>query len=256
MQNIMRRWAILTVSLYALALVILTVPVVAIAFAGWGGPTTHYTIGQSATIYLKWGYWLWLAVLVAGQALLLLLPLKIGERRFIPRRTLKVPCIVTSFLLANLFFAGLFDILCAVFKDEGVNAFSYLIPFNTHPDQTRNTEIAIAAIVTLLAFWVLWTIVFRHFADSDDPDSLLKRVVRWLLAGSILELLVAVPSHIIVRRRDDCCAPFGTFWGMTTGIAIMLLCFGPGVYFLFAERVRRLQPKPKQTSNQEDQFGQ
>jgi hypothetical protein len=24
---------------------------------------------------------------------------------------------------------------------------------------------------------------------------------------------------------------------------VMLLCFGPGVYFLFAERFRRLQPK-------------
>ncbi|MBU6409324.1 MAG: hypothetical protein KGR98_02950, partial [Verrucomicrobia bacterium] len=98
-----------------------------------------------------------------------------------------------------------------------------------------------------LAFWIVWTIVFRHFADSDDPDSLLKRSVRWLLAGSILELLVAVPSHVIVRRRGDCCAPAGTFWGIATGISIMLLCFGPGVFFLFAERFRRLQPKDKET---------
>ena len=81
--------------------------------------------------------------------------------------------------------------------------------------------------------------MFYRYAKDDDPNALVKRSTRWLLRGSILELLVAVPSHIIVRRRDDCCAPMGTFWGITTGISIMLLCFGPGVFFLFAERIRR-----------------
>lgn len=235
----MKRWAVLTVLLYALALLALTVPVILVAFAG----KNSFTAQQAAQIYLQWGYWLWLAVLVAGQALLLLLPLKITRRKFIPRRALKVPCIVTGFLLANLFFAGIMDILCAAFREQGLNVFSYLIPFNPSLNNPKALEIIVAAVVTLLAFWVIWTIIFRHFADSDDPDSLLKRIVRWLLAGSILELLVAVPSHVIVRRRDDCCAPAGTFWGIATGIAIMLLCFGPGVYFLFAERFQRLKPK-------------
>jgi len=234
----MKRWAILTVSLYALALLALTVPVILVAFAG----KNSFTVKQAAEIYSQWGYWLWLAILVAGQALLLLLPMKITQRKFIPRRALKVPCIVTAFLLANLFFAGILDILCAAFKEEGFSIFNYLVPFN--PDlEHSDWRVVIAAIVTLLAFWIIWTIIFRHFADTDDPDSLLKRVVRWLLRGSILELLVAVPSHVIVRRRDDCCAPAGTFWGIATGIAVMLLCFGPGVYFLFAERFQRLKPK-------------
>jgi len=34
-----------------------------------------------------------------------------------------------------------------------------------------------------------------------------------------------------------------TFWGIATGISIMLLCFGPGIYFLFVERFQRLKPK-------------
>ncbi len=98
-------------------------------------------------------------------------------------------------------------------------------------------------IITLILLWFIWAIVFRNFARSDEPNSLLKRVTRWLLCGSILELLIAVPSHIIVRRRGDCCAPIGTFWGIVTGISVMLLCFGPGVYFLFVERFGRLQSK-------------
>ena len=85
--------------------------------------------------------------------------------------------------------------------------------------------------------------LFRRFARSDDEISLVKRATRWLLRGSILELLIAVPSHVIVRRRDDCCAPAGTFWGIATGISVMLLCFGPGVFFLFVERMQKLKPK-------------
>jgi len=60
-----------------------------------------------------------------------------------------------------------------------------------------------------------------------------------------------VPSHIIVRNRNDCCAPMGTFWGITTGLSIMLLCFGPGVFFLFVERCGRLRP-PKPSTLQGD----
>src|SRR5260221_7993700 len=153
----MKRWAVLTVLLYALALILLTVPVIFIAFAKWGGGT-NYTIKQASEIYMQWGYWLWFAILVAGQALLLLLPLKISQRRFIPRRALKIPCIVTAFLLANLFFAGIISILCATFKEEGLNFFSYLVPFNPSPDNPKGLEIVVAAIVTLLSFWIIWTI--------------------------------------------------------------------------------------------------
>ena len=96
----------------------------------------------------------------------------------------------------------------------------------------------------MLVFWTVWGLIFRKFAKADDEQALVKRVTRWLLRGSILELIVAVPSHVIVRRRDDCCAPMGTFWGIATGISVMLLCFGPGVYFLFVERMRKLKAKP------------
>ena len=56
-------------------------------------------------------------------------------------------------------------------------------------------------------------------------------------------LLIAVPSHILVRQRNDCCAPFATFWAITVGFSVMLLSFGPGVFFLFAKRIRSLKAK-------------
>jgi hypothetical protein len=238
----MKRWAILTVLLYALALLLLTVPLLRVAFGGWG-KSGVIGLQEAFKVYVNWWYWLWLAIMVAGEALLLLLPLNITECRLTPRRPLKIPVLVTAFFLANLVFAGLLTIFCVAFKEDGFGLFGFLTPFKTNEVSPSDLQTLVGMIITVLVFWFIWAAIFRHFAKSDDPNTLLKRGTRWLLRGSILELLIAVPSHVIVRRRDDCCAPIGTFWGIVTGISVMLLCFGPGVFFLFVERFERLKPK-------------
>ena len=238
----MKRWAILTVFLYAIALVLLTVPVAAAAFIGWG-KNSGTSFSSIIKIYAEWQYWLWLAVLMAGQFLLLLLPINISEHRLPARRPLKVPIIVTAFFLANLCFACVTSLLAAIFRDNGWKIIDYVNPI-PHADNSSGLHFSYSILLTLIIFWMVWGFIFRRFAKADDENSLLKRSLRWLLRGSILELIIAVPSHVIVRRRDDCCAPVGTFWGIATGISVMLLCFGPGVYFLFVKRMQQLQPKP------------
>lgn len=53
----MKCWAVFTVLLYALALLILTTPVLLIAFGGWG---KNGVMGwpDVSNIYFNWGYWL------------------------------------------------------------------------------------------------------------------------------------------------------------------------------------------------------
>lgn len=244
----MKRWALFTVLIYVAALLLLTFPVIYLAFAG-----KNFSVQQAADTYFYWGYWLWLVVLVAGQILLLLVPIDVSERRLPSRRKLKVPVIVGTFLLGNLFLAGLLSLLCAIFRDNGLDIFDtqnfFIWIANVfHHNQAQHIQPSsnsslLGVLWPMLVCWFIWAFIFRRAARNDDPDALIKRLMRWLLRGSILELLVAVPSHVIVRRRDDCCAPMGTFWGIATGISVMLLCFGPGVYFLFVERFERLKPK-------------
>jgi hypothetical protein len=242
----MKRWAILTVFLYALALILLTMPAVLAAFGDWGFKNDSISLADAAKIYALWRYWIWLAVLAGGQFLLLLLPINIAERRLPARRPLKIPVIVTAFFLANLLFAGIFSILCAIFTDGAFMYFDVTLLFHHGADQQNNSGdgAGFTMIATTIVFWIVWGIIFRRATKSDEPDALVKRITRWLLRGSILELIIAVPSHVIVRRRDDCCAPAGTFWGIATGISVMLLCFGPGVFYLFAERIGKMKPKP------------
>ena len=141
--------------------------------------------------------------------------------------------------------SALLSALCVTLRDGAFDFLAYTgewVRINP-PEGTAILDYLFGTITVIAVLWLIWAVVFYRFARADDPEALVKRTTRWLLRGSILELLVAVPSHIIVRNRHGCCAPFGTFWGIATGLAIMLLCFGPGVFFLFIERVRRLRPE-------------
>jgi hypothetical protein len=211
-------------------------------------------------LFKTWGFWLWLGVLLTAQALLLLVPVDVAERRPTRRRRLLVPVVTASFLLANLFLAGVFAILSAAMGDkasvvveapaqftgkiiERIPALSAaLANFGLAPG--GDWLMVPQLIGMVICFWLLWGCIFHHFAKADEAETLVQRTTRWLLRGSILELLVAVPSHIIVRQREDCCAPIASFWGIVTGISVMLLSFGPGVFFLFAARMRSRQPRP------------
>src|SRR6185503_2290403 len=261
----MKRWAVLVVLLYGVWLLLLTTPLLLLCGIqydrygsggpGWEAKFDLSVVGKSVS---HWGYWLWLAVMLAGQALLLLVPISAAEGRPVRRRKLLVPVIGASFFLGSLAFAGLLALLCAFIGDDAFE----LLEWGTRANQEqawavpgvaqgmkaagvgpRSVLFDVLFVLALVGiFWMLWAILFLRGSRNDDPDALSRRALRWLLRGSILELLVAVPTHVIVRQRNDCCAPYGTFWGIVCGLTVMLMSFGPGVFFLFVARARRLKP--------------
>jgi hypothetical protein len=258
-----KRWAALTVAVYAATLLALTLPVMLVAF---GGSRKEHNISahDCLQVFADWGYWLWLLIMVAGQVCLLLAPIGIARGRLAPRRKLLIPILATGFFVGCLFLMAVFSAWCVIFKDNAFDIFGIFgeVALNDAEHHLltgrflKNSGLTPASFdyvfgmftVTLM-LWLVWGLVFYLFARNDDPDALVRRTTRWLIRGSILELLVAVPSHIIVRNRSDCCAPFGTFWGITTGLSIMLIAFGPGVFFLFAERFGRLRPPVRSPLN-------
>jgi hypothetical protein len=263
----MKRWAILTVLLYGIFLALLSAPLVTVCSLGSADPPNpglkvDVSFSQALQIFQEWSFWIWLGVLLTAQGVLLLVPLDLSQKRLKPRAHVLVPIGVSSFLLANLLFAALGSLLVGVFNEKGFEAFANLpeVFFQNRFSQqffaaigvstvSKSGQFALMCFQILGVFWLLWGFIFYRFARNDSPETLLNRITKWLLYGSILDLLVAVPSHVIVRSKQNCCAPAASLWGIATGLSVMLLAFGPGVFFLFVKRMNRLKPKTPLAAN-------
>jgi hypothetical protein len=217
----MKRWALLVAILYALILAVLALPMIFIGLA----PAIDIDIKSAAALYIRWQWWLIFAVMGLAQASLLAVPVRVASRRPMSRRPLILTVLVAALMMAGLV-VGAF--LC-IFEFGFYNLGGGWTPWTV--------------LVIGIASWCGWTIAFFRLSQRWDAEDFMSRLCRYLLKGSILELLIAVPTHIVARCRDYCCAGFMTFIGLTLGIAVMLFSFGPGVFFLFVARWRRLHPE-------------
>ena len=215
----MKRWAVLVVLLYLLILIALTSPLILVGFY----PST--SARDSVSVFFEWIYWAGLAVIVLAQAVMLLVPVELSLRRPTSRRSVLWP-ILASGLMVGVLATGV-----ALSIDEFIRK------------ERAGTNDAALPWVVLLVCWALWSLAFYRTSRNSAPMDVIARQCRYLLKGSILELLIAVPTHIVARARDYCCAGFWTFLGIAFGVSVMLFSFGPGVFFLFAARWKRLHPQ-------------
>jgi hypothetical protein len=220
----MKYWALLVATLYVLILAALTIPVVAAAFApnfDWADVTW-----PTANDFSKlWPYWLWLLVMGLSQFALLAVPVRLAERRPVTRGPL-LPTVLAAGLMAGGLATG------------AALAISEFIRRGDAADGWGGWGAILLGVLT----WAAWSVVFVRMGRQTPPADVVTRLCRLLFKGSVLELLIAVPTHIVARYRNYCCAGFLTFIGLAMGISVMLFSFGPAVFFLFAERWKRLHP--------------
>ena len=165
-------------------------------------------------------------VLILCEVALLFVPVRVASRRPVTRRALWVPLLGSGLLAGLLGFGGSLAVL------------EYLD--RNWPD----SRIVLALVFgTAAALWFAWTLIFWLLSLERGPEGVALKLHRWLLAGSVLELLVAVPTHVVVRRRTDCCAGVGTGAGICAGVIVMLLAFGPSVGFLYYRRWKQIRTK-------------
>jgi len=215
----MKRWAILVATLYGLLLAALTVPAILLAFA----PKMRLT--DAAAPFAYWPYWIWIVVMVGSQFALLSVPVRVASRRPVTRGALWPTILAAGLMIGGLAAGAVYSIAELIFRDKG-----------------SDNWIGWGGIAVVLVTWGVWAVVFRRAGGTEAPGDALTRQCRLLFKGSILELLIAVPTHIVARYRDYCCAGFMTFIGLTMGVAVMLFAYGPAVFFLFVERWNRLHP--------------
>ncbi len=212
-------WAWFTAVAYAVTLFSLTLPTLLWAFPD----EVRSQLKEVAPVLAEGGYWLFLAGLALVQAaFLFLVPVPIARARPVTRRRWWLLAGVAGLLMAVLFTGLLF----AVNETAG----------GGHNDLPLPDWAWVAGGIA----WIPWTVVFVLYRRDRSDASALRRILDHMMCGSVVELLVAVPCHVVVRSRPYCCAGFGTFLGLATGLAVLMFSFGPAVFFLFAERARRL----------------
>ena len=216
----MKRWAVLVVALYFLILVALTSPLVLVAF---------FPLKSAPTVlgpFFEWPYWAAVGVFLVAQAVMLLVPVELSLQRPTSQRSV-LWLILSAGLMMGVLGMGAAISINEFIRQGNADATNAAIPWGV-----------------LLSLWALWTIVFYRSSRTVPATDVITQQCRYLLKGSILELLIAIPTHIVARARDYCCAGFYTFIGIAFGISVMIFSFGPGLFFLFAARWKRLQPLP------------
>lgn len=186
-------------------------------------------------IYKAWQFWIWCGIIMLIQASLLLVPVKVPEAAAVPKRHIRVTVLTIAFLFSILLCGFVCSVAFAIFGDDIL-----IDPF-----------IWLLAGFIIIA-WIFWSYIFFRYSKKTTSELFVRKGIGWLIKGSVLELLVAVPSHIIVRRRGDCCAPGFTSLGIAAGVVIMLIAFGPGLYFLFKARFERMRPKSQRPNEAVD----
>ena len=222
----MRWWGILITILYALVLVLI------------------YSLGMDLLTDGDFsssdsGYVIWLASAIALPLLcqIALLAVTVDARRKWLRKRRHIAVSIASIAIAlGLLTAGVMFALWAVIA--GDNAFDFLDNCNWCTEHNVQIIVLITVLPTLV-FWGIWTLIFRRYFGKRDDQAM--PLFRWLYGGSVLELLIVVPCHVLVRSRGDCSAPILTGYGIATGLAVMLLAFGPGVIYLYLSQMDKYE---------------
>jgi len=217
----MKHWAFVVVGLYMLILVVLTVPVTVLAL------TPKAKVTDIVEGYGHLPYWLWVGVMGLGQAALLVVPVRVATNRPVARRSLLWPIVTAGLMIGGLAVGAMYSLYEVAMRDKAFDGWFWW-----------------AGIGSGVVIWAVWAVLFYRTSRAANPSDVISRQCRLMLRGSILELLVAVPTHIVARSRDYCCAGFMTLIGLTLGISVMLFSYGPAVFFLYVDRWRRLHPAP------------
>ena len=209
-------WGAMVSIYYVFVLFVFFAPL-SLALFFWGADYWPATVGEF------WDtYWeilgedavpIWIAVMIGGQALLLFLSVDTSFRRHRPRAHIGISITVTTFMVT---------LLCLM-------AVTSIVTVDTIDNMDK------IAAGWWFVLWGLWVIVF--FVYRRGYSDKVERIMSWLIKGSVLELLIVVPCHVLIRQRGECSAPIVSGAGIATGIAVMLMAFGPSVYFLYKKQL-------------------
>jgi hypothetical protein len=140
----------------------------------------------------------------------------------IKKRRLIIPVIIAAVMMTVLIAGITLALGELIFKNQG-EWFAYVF----------------WAIVAIN--WLAWGFIFFIWGMRTQRYKTLRNVISTMFAGSLLSLVISIPSHLIVVKRPGCLVGLSTALGIISGIFVMLWAFGPGIILLFLREIRKAQ---------------
>ena len=225
----MRHWGILVSAVYLILLYLLFTPLLSLlAFHSvtWTWDIDWSDWGPDSDNWFAVVFMVLPAVPLLLSQFVLFTSVDRSFRRPIPRSNLKRTIWATALATGLLTAGALMSLAFAI--------------DTAWKSQLLESDIGTALLVfSWIPAWLLWGLAFNHYLKDDE--SLIHKMISRLLAGSVLELLIAVPCHVYIRYKEECSAPMFSAWGIVTGIAVMLLALGPGVLLLYRKRLAQYE---------------
>lgn len=110
-------------------------------------------------------------------------------------------------------------------------------PLQGDEDDWLNPVIILSVMAII---WGVWTCIFWRYWKQGDRYTQLGKMIRGLIAGSMLEVMIAVPVHIWAARQRDCYCCRGTYTTLVLAGTVLIWAFGPGIILLYwREKDRR-----------------
>jgi hypothetical protein len=177
------------------------------------------------------------AVLLICQVFLFDIKVDMIDKRPVPKRKITTASIFLGLLMAAMTFTGFILLLLVGARKDGPEI----------SPQYENLWF-VFLICLFVGSWIFWAWGFIATYKNNIPGEFMRKSVKRLMAGSVMELIIAVPSHILFRNRGDCCAPMFSYFGIVMGTTVLLFAFGPGIVFLYLKRMNDKRPRKKDDS--------
>ncbi len=95
--------------------------------------------------------------------------------------------------------------------------------------------------LAMLIIWGIWSWIFFVYWRQGDRYTQLGKMIRGLVAGSILETIIAVPVHIWATRQRECYCCRGTYTTLVLAATVLIWAFGPGIVLLYMREKHRIE---------------
>ena len=181
---------------------------------------------DNSTVKVPWFFVFTTAAIIIGTQVVFVIPLVKPPTLSIYSKSLNLSMLLAAFfggVCTFVLVTALFSLMTTIFLD--------------FPKQDAISEPFF--FYFLATSWVIWSTLLFIFVKRKPKDARpIVRLTGGLFAGSLVELLLAIPLTVMVAKRSNCYCETGSYFALVLSTFASLWLFGPFMVILLVWRKR------------------